>query len=162
MITKFAIRKVFWLLVALAVILAYLAAILVTRAGAQGPATVDDLIPGGIVYALDGETPLDAATVEAWRAVPVVAEARADYTQDTWVDVGGASWGVQWTRAYPIMLDGGGRAVLVIGATRDPALAAVTVAYEARAEVLPDGRIAWHCLRAVIVAREAFDEAGGM
>lgn len=121
-------------------------------AQAQPPETLAAVLPAGIVYA--GATPLDAATVEAWRAAPIYAEAHADYALDAWVDGRGVPWGVTtWERVYNVALDGGGRALLYMGNTRDPGLLLVTVAYESRAEQLADGRVAWHCLRAVIVRR---------
>lgn len=140
------------LLIALAAGLLTAAFLLPAPAQAQPPDTLAAVLPAGIVY--DGTAPLPAETVERWRAVPIVAEAMPDYAQDAWVDARGVSWGVTtWERVYNVALDGGGRALLYVGATRDPGLAFVTVAYESRAEQLADGRIAWHCLRAVIVRR---------
>lgn len=122
---------------------------------AQGPRTVGDILPAGVIYEHSGPhaSALPIATVEAWRAVPVLAETSPGPGNLAWVDARGESWRVQYTGGYPIRLDGGGRAELVFGSTRDPGLMFVTVMYESRREELPDGRIAWHCLHAVIVRR---------
>lgn len=120
---------------------------------AQLPDTLAAVIPPGVVYGIDGTAPLAAETVAAWRAVPILEDAAPDYARGLWVDSAGRDLGVQWVRAYPVALDGGGSALLLVGRTVDPARMVVMVAYEARAERLADGRTAWHGLRAVIVAR---------
>lgn len=120
---------------------------------AQPPDTLAAVIPPGVVYALDGTAPLPAETVAAWRAVPILEDAAPDYARGLWVDAAGRDLGVQWERAYPVALDGGGRALMLVGRTVDPARVVVMAAYADRAETLADGRTAWHGLRAVIVAR---------
>lgn len=137
------------------VVLALVGALSIT---AQPAETLDALWPAGVIY--DGLVPIVVEQVARWRAIPILADATIS-PANTWADATGHDLGVEWERVYNVGLDNGTRALLLFGRTHDLERILVTVAYEDRAERLPGGYVAWHCLRAALVARADVEAALG-